>query len=114
MDRGKRENLISHLILSGRKTSLLEREGPYGNISLYQRWIESSEMGNNLIYQINKHSKICNLIQNTEVSIRLSQIADYGGKTRIVSIGTQTIQLVLREYHRYLMKILRSIPEDCS
>jgi ABC-type transporter Mla subunit MlaD len=53
-------------------------------------------------------------IRNTAASTRLSVISDYEGKSRVVSIGTQTVQLLLKPYHDYLMKLLRQLEEDCS
>jgi hypothetical protein len=59
-------------------------------------------------------SNIINKIKETRNSVRLAAIADYSGKTRVVSIGTHKIQVLLKPYHTYMMKLLRCLPEDCS
>lgn len=59
-------------------------------------------------------TSIRNKVEETVNSVRLAAIADYGGKTRVVSIGTHTIQVLLKPYHTYMMKLLRCLPEDCS
>jgi hypothetical protein len=59
-------------------------------------------------------SEISNKVKETCNSVRLATIADYGGKTRIVSIGTHTVQALLKPYHSYMMKLLRATKEDCS
>lgn len=45
---------------------------------------------------------------------RLSGIPDYAGKTRVVAIGPDILQTVLRPMHDYLMDMLKRIQEDCS
>lgn len=45
---------------------------------------------------------------------RLSAIADYEGKTRIIAIGDYLSQLYLKPVHQRLMKILRKLPGDLT
>lgn len=45
---------------------------------------------------------------------RLSAIADYEGKTRMIAIGDYLSQLYLKPIHQRLMKILRKIPGDLT
>jgi hypothetical protein len=45
---------------------------------------------------------------------RLSAIADYEGKTRIIAIGDYLSQLYLKPVHNRLMKLLRKIPGDLT
>lgn len=67
-----------------------------------------------MLSQRKEFSNIVNKMKETHNSIRLAAIADYGGKTRVVSIGTHTIQILLKPYHSYMMKLLRCLKEDCS
>jgi hypothetical protein len=45
---------------------------------------------------------------------RLSAIADYEGKTRVIAIGDYLSQLYLRPIHDRLMKIVKKIPSDMT
>lgn len=45
---------------------------------------------------------------------RLSAIADYEGKTRVIAIGDYLSQLYLKPVHNRLMKILRKLPGDLT
>jgi hypothetical protein len=120
---------LSHLIRAGRTSKLFNDEGE----CLYLQWIKSNIDGDDAInrvgiqqninvtknlindkIEVTSNNKMCDLISQTDTSIRLSMIADYSGKTRVVSIGSHTIQVVLKQYHKYLMNILKTIPEDCS
>jgi hypothetical protein len=47
-------------------------------------------------------------------SRRLSAIADYEGKTRVIGIGDYYSQLILRPVHDRLMRLLRKIPQDMT
>ena len=45
---------------------------------------------------------------------RLSAIADYEGKTRVIAIGDYLSQIYLKPVHDRLMRMLRRIPADLT
>lgn len=53
-------------------------------------------------------------IKDQNCPTRLSVIADYEGKSRVIAVPCHTLQLMLKQYHKEMMMILRRIPEDYS
>jgi len=45
---------------------------------------------------------------------KLSYFPDKEGKTRVIAIGDYFSQAVLRGLHRYLFRVLKKIPQDCT
>jgi len=57
---------------------------------------------------------IVSMTKRQKCPARLSVIADYEGKSRVIAVPCHTLQIFLKEYHKEMMYILRRIPEDYS
>lgn len=72
----------------------------------------------NLYESLSAVRTFCDSVFRVKPGLRLFRvirsIPDKEGKTRDIAIGDYFSQTVLRPFHKYLFKVLRRIPQDCT